>query len=309
MRQNKTTSGNSLYSGNCEILHVNDNNCNILEKIKSENCIMSTLSTSLESELRPKGLALKFTAEGLETYWFQKKHFHVSSGKYLLVNETIPAMDVVIKGVPTWGMCVDIDMQLVNDALYQLLYPDDLDGYNSISRFLLSPELFVREAVAGAQLKSLLNKFISISVSKEYKAPGLELIYELITLLIQENREMVSSYYSLQTSKLSTRQELFRRLLLGKEVLDDSLFTDLSMKQVAEACCLSEFRFYRLFKQCFGHSPYNYLFKKRIEKSMEMKKQGLSWSEIAYTLNFTDLAAFSKSFKKIKGLPPSRYPL
>ncbi len=307
MLHNQPSTTNSIYSGSCEILHVSDDNTGVLSQIASENCIMSTLSSSLEAELRPKGLALKFTADGLETYWLQNKPYKISSGKYLLVNESVPAMEVVIKNVTTWGMCVDLDMRLVNDVLHQLLYPDDLEGYHNVSRFLLSPELFVREAEASSNLKILLNRFITISLSGSSTVPSLELIYELITLLVEDNVELVRSYYKLQLAKLSTRKELFRRLMLGKEVLDDSLFLDRSIKEVADVCCLSEFRFYRLFKQCFGISPYHYLVQKRISRSVDLKKQGLSWSEIATMLNFSDLAAFSNGFKKVTGVAPSKF--
>lgn len=90
-------------------------------------------------------------------------------------------------------------------------------------------------------------------------------------------------------------------------MLDDSVFCDVSIAEVASYCCLSEFRFYRLFRECFGVSPYNYLLRRRIEKSLELKKMKLNWSEIAFQLNFTDIAAFSKAFRKVMGVAPSKY--
>ena len=79
------------------------------------------------------------------------------------------------------------------------------------------------------------------------------------------------------------------------------------MRTVAEECCLSEFRFYRLFKQCFGISPGQYVQQRRIEEAIILSRQDLSWTEIALHLNFTDLAAFSNAFKKVKGVSPSAY--
>ncbi|MDX5422235.1 MAG: AraC family transcriptional regulator [Hymenobacteraceae bacterium] len=297
----------SLYSGNCQILHVNSDSCAILEEIKSENCIMSTLSSNLTAALKPRGLALKFTAQGLETYHFQNRQYRLSSGKYLLVNESVPTMEVVIQDVATWGMCVDLDARLVDEVLYQMLYPDDLDGYRQLNRYFLSPEIFVREATASDSMKALLEKYISISLTARPEKPALELIYDLVLQLVQDNTFLVDSYYRLKLARLSTRKELFYRLLRGKEVLEDSVLHPISIKEVADESCLSEFRFYKLFKECFGLSPYQYLVNKRIAASLQLRKSGLNWNEIAQMLNFSDQAAFSNAFKKVMGVAPTKY--
>ncbi|KAA9333615.1 helix-turn-helix domain-containing protein [Adhaeribacter soli] len=295
-----------LYSSQCDLLHI-DASYTAGFKDLAENSIISSLYHTYEAALQPKSFGLKYVAEGLESYWFRGKKYQVSGGKYLLVNESVPVVDVRIASAATLGMCVNIEAELLTDVLFQLLHPDDIDSFENLPRYLLSPEILVREAMAGKQLQVLLNKLISCAVSGSYGAPASELIFELVCILVQENLEFINAYYRLKTARLTTRRELFQRLLIGKEMLEESLFTGTSMKQVADTCCLSEFRFYRLFRQAFQVSPYHYLLQKRIEKSLELNKQGLRWSEIAYLLNFTDLAAFSKAFKKVTGVPPSGY--
>lgn len=294
------------YSNSCEVVHVTDKNYHALKRRTTKNRIMTSCLTSLEDEIRPQGLGLKFVSQGQENYWLQDKRYSITGGKYLLVNESLPALDITIKNATTWGTCVDIDATLVNDMLLQIIYPNDLDNYNSTSQYLLTPDLFVNEAKAEKSLQDFLGYIISSSASQTLERPAIELIYELTMMVVKGSEETIKSYYNLETVKLSTRKELFRRLLSGKEMLDNSLFDDLNIKQVAEYCCLSEFRFYRLFKQCFGDSPYNYLSKKRIDKSIELRKEGYTWVDIAAHLNFTDLAAFSNSFKKIKGVAPTK---
>lgn len=298
-----------VYTGSCEVVHVNDQSYHNYKRRTTGNRIMSSCITSLEDEIKPRGLGLKYVAEGQENYWVQGKCHSLTKGSFLLVNDSVASLDVTIQQTPTWSVCVDIDPALVNEVLTEMTCPDELDNYSNYSRFLLTPELFINKAKAAPDLQQLLQEVIHTAASRDIAQPALELIYEITTLLIRENKEQISSYYKLDTAKPSTRQELFRRLLLGKEVLDNSLFTDLSIKDVAEACCLSEFRFFRLFKQCFGDTPYNYLLRKRIEHSLHLKGQGYTWANIATELNFTDLAAFSNSFKKIKGIPPSKLQL
>ncbi|WP_439879591.1 helix-turn-helix domain-containing protein [Pontibacter sp. MBLB2868] len=294
------------FGDTCQVVHVNAHNYAGLKARASKNRIMSSFFTSLEDEVKPCGLGLKYAAEGQERYFLDGRAYSVSSDKYLLVNESIPSLDVAIKGKSTWSVCIDMDEALVNDLLLQQLQPNELDNYTEISRYLLTPELFVREVQAEESLKVYLQNIIRASASNSIERPAIELIYDLIGFILQGNKATIHSYYKLQTIKLSTRKELFRRLLVGKEVLEAHVYSPLCMKQVAEECCMSEFRFYRLFRQCFGDSPYNYLFKKRIEESVMLNKQGMNWVEIASLLNFTDLAAFSKGFKKVMGVSPTK---
>lgn len=295
-----------FYTSRCDFLHI-DAGYSAGYGHLAENSIISSLFNAVETRLQPKGLALKYVAEGLETYWLEGKKHRVCDGKYLLVNETVQTLDVLVKDRGTLGMCVNIDPDLVTEMLCQLLYPERLETAEALSGYLLSPELFVRAAKAGRQMQYLLNQLIGEALKGNSEAPAIELIYELVYLIVQENLGLIKAYARLQTAKIATRKELFHRLLLGKEMLDDSIFSPVNMRQVADESCLSEFRFYRLFRQCFQISPFHYLFRRRIEKSLELRKQGMGWKEIAYLLNFADLPAFSKAFKKIKGVSPSKF--
>ncbi|WP_205503215.1 helix-turn-helix domain-containing protein [Rufibacter psychrotolerans] len=299
----------SLYSGSCEMLHVNSQNYNTLKQARSPNRIMSSCFHAFDATIRPRGLALKYVAQGQETFWVQRKRHQITKGTYLLVNETIPTVDTVIKDANTWSVCVDFDVALVNEVLQHAINPNDLDSHHHLSAFLLTPDLFVQEAVAGAPLQRLLNSYIPLAMQPAQEVPAVELLYDLAALLLREQLAVATPYYKLQTAKSSTRKELFRRLWRGKELLQDSVGRRVTMQQVAQECCLSEFRFYRLFRQCFGVSPFQFLHARRIEKSLELRQQGLDWTEIAFQLNFTDGAAFSKAFKKMKGVAPSKFPL
>ena len=298
---------NKAYSLKCDMLHLNPSYFIKDFGHLAKNSIISSDFNFFEAELNPKVLGLKYVASGLETYQLKGRQYKVPGGKYLLVNESAKKMEISINKTDTRSLCVNMEPRLLNEMLLQLSGPDNLDDHLQVTEHLLTPELFIREVGASTKFQQFLRGLFEVAETHNTTAPLAEHLFELTAFLVQENLEVIRSYHRLRTSKLSTRQELFHRLLQGKAMLDDSIFTDISISQVADNCCLSEFRFYRLFKQCFGESPYNYLFKRRIQKGLELKKQNLSWGEIAYQLNFTDLAAFSKGFKKVTGVPPTRF--
>lgn len=294
-----------FYTPSLEVIHVDQKNHNSIKREKADNLIMTSVLNNYEAVIVPKGLGLKYVFKGTESYLVQGKQQILTKGKYLLVNDSLTALEVLIEESGTSSICMDIAPYIVNDVLQQLLLADEIDNCSPINEFLLSPDLLIRRAKASQYLHRALHHAFLPSQNNREEDSNMELIYEITGMLVMENIELINSFYKLNSAKRATRQELFSRLLIGKEHLDDCIFETVQMKNIASACGISEFRFYRLFRQCFGRSPYNYLLLRRISKSIELKKKGHSWEEISQDLGFTDLPAFSKTFKKITGIPPS----
>ncbi len=105
----------------------------------------------------------------------------------------------------------------------------------------------------------------------------------------------------------NTNPELFYRLNKAKHVIDTDISQKIHIRLLAKEATLSEFHFYRSFKNAFGISPYQYLLNKRLEKSIELlKEKKFRLTEIAYQVGFNDIYSFSKSFKKRFNTCPSR---
>lgn len=295
------------YSSSCLAVHLDDRNPRPAISRPAENLLMSSCLNSFEAAIKTQGLGLKYVARGKELYSCRQQDFQVGEGEYLLVNDLIPVVDTRINTANTWGMCINIDMSLVNDLVQQTVQPDQIDADPKLIHYFFSDDLFLHKVKAGPAMAGTLNSMIAAMAADKLPETPEELLFEVTSLLVQENLPLVKSYYKLEAAKVSTRKELFRRILLGRDILNSCCERPVDMKTVARQCLLSEFRFYRLFKQCFGVSPCHYLLRQRIERGIALRKQNRSWTEIAFQLNFTDLAAFSNAFKKIKGVSPKQY--
>jgi AraC-like DNA-binding protein len=71
---------------------------------------------------------------------------------------------------------------------------------------------------------------------------------------------------------------------------------------------LSRSRFYEVFKDCSGVSPYQYHLQLRMSRAKELLRgSALSIKEIAAVLRFSSVYQFSRIFKKKMGVSPSQY--
>lgn len=83
---------------------------------------------------------------------------------------------------------------------------------------------------------------------------------------------------------------------------------DISIDDIAKAVGVSRSHLYRVFMANVGQSPIDYLTSYRIsEACFLLKNSQLSIAEIAVSVGFFDQFYFSRVFKKIKGIPPSKY--
>jgi len=90
--------------------------------------------------------------------------------------------------------------------------------------------------------------------------------------------------------------------------MDDEFLSIGEISQVANICNMSEFHFFRSFKQAFNSTPYQYILNKRLELAKELLQKGqLSITHVAAYCNFPDVFTFSKAFKRQFNSTPSGF--
>ena len=83
---------------------------------------------------------------------------------------------------------------------------------------------------------------------------------------------------------------------------------NLSVSELAELCGVSPEYFRLLFKKSFGISPVKYINNLKISRAKELLASGMySVATAAEMSGFPDMSYFSREFKKITGMPPSRF--
>ena len=119
-------------------------------------------------------------------------------------------------------------------------------------------------------------------------------VYDLITLVSRTQRR-----------KATQRFQIIEK---GIDYLEGDPLQELSIREVAAMCNVSDTYFRRLFKEYSGRSPIDYRIMRKIEKAKTyMQYDNLNISELAESLKFRDTAYFCKQFKLYTGVTPLKY--
>ncbi len=103
-------------------------------------------------------------------------------------------------------------------------------------------------------------------------------------------------------------EESNRRMLRVRDQIDRNYARPLNLAALAAAVHVSESHLIRSFRATFGETPYRYLQRRRIERSMfALRESDDSVSRISLDVGFSSLGTFSRTFAEIVGEPPTEY--
>ncbi len=90
--------------------------------------------------------------------------------------------------------------------------------------------------------------------------------------------------------------------------IEENLTSYCSVADMAEAAGYSLFHFSRLFNKYVQLPPYDYLIRRRLSKAAEMLKNStVNIIDIAFKFQFNTPEGFSRAFRRMFGINPSRY--
>ena len=166
-------------------------------------------------------------------------------------------------------------------------------------------------------MKNLLNgkniKFINRQITSN-KAN--KLFLKLKKALATKNDEKIELYLSefINTLKLYSQENKseysglnFNSYHQISSYIENHIYDKFSLDELSKIVNINKFGFTKKFKALTGMTPMNYVLMRKIFSSKVSIKSNLELTEIAYQYNFTDMAHFSKTFKRFIGISPKKY--
>lgn len=119
------------------------------------------------------------------------------------------------------------------------------------------------------------------------------------------------TYYHTQILKLRDeflpKQYLIDRVVKAKQVIDSRFCSQTDLDYISGEAFLSKFHLLRLFKICYGKTPYQQITDKRIAKAETLLGNGASVSETCHEIGFESPASFCIFFRKHFGETPTGF--
>lgn len=271
-------------------------------KDTEKNAIRVSKITNIEGNMPFTGLGIKYVVSGEESYYANGKKYIVKQGEYIIGNDFTSSIVQINQSLPVLGLCIDISPQIISEvADYHDYSSEDLKSFLLSDQFLVN-RYNVKNTSLGYTLEEL-NKKISIGCLSNDILQN-ELFYSLAESIITDQRFVFDHLRKLTFKKSETNEDLCRKLLDAKSLIDEYLLDNLSLDVITSQIGISKYHFIRLFKQNFGLSPYQYQKRVRMFHAKAELLNGVTPVDVAASLGYADFSAFSKGFKQIFGYTP-----
>jgi AraC family transcriptional regulator len=247
-------------------------------------------------------LVMNFNLDADQIYQVDSREHNVKPDRYLLINEgqwfrTSASFDKPARMLTLAfkvGLAGDMYSTLTRDDSYLLDHPENKtaplfifdktypvdDFLHRVSTRFSNPDMAIDSDTLSDTMENVLQHVL-------HQQAG-----------VQRDIQRIGA------AKLSTRQEIYRRLSWTKDFIEDRLSTPLSTEELAQHACLSLYHFKRLFKEVHGVAPYQYIKMRRLARARQLLTAGYSVGETCKLSGWQDAASFIRSYKKSRGTTP-----
>jgi AraC family transcriptional regulator len=251
-------------------------------------------------------LSIKSVTSGAAVWETHGRRFELRENSYLVLNDRQTYTMTIDSALPVTTFCIFFERGFVEDILRAKVSSsaDLLDNPqpHTARRFSFVERI---ESSESSVLRALRRFRDKLGRGETYPAEAASDLIHLAEKLISENQRTLRASSLLPAARPATREELFRRVLRGRDFLISSATSAVTLREIARAACLSPFHFHRSFLAAFGDTPRRYLTRYRLERARHLLiVTDESVTEICADAGFESLGTFSTLFRRQFGVSP-----
>jgi AraC-like DNA-binding protein len=252
-------------------------------------------------------ISIKSVVSGSAMWETNGRKFVVHENNYLILNDRQRYTITMESALPSTTFCLFFKRGLVEDVFRTSITRTTklLDSPHAPPSVNFWERLETHEDGVLELMRSLRTK---LNAASGNEVDFEEDFYRVAAQILKIHLDLPEKLARLPAVRAATREELFRRLLLGRDFILSSLDSRISLNNIASVACLSPFHFHRAFTRTFGETPHQYLTRHRLERACYLLRQnGHSILEICLDCGFESPGTFSSLFKRHFGLSPKAF--
>lgn len=231
--------------------------------------------------------ALTVFLEGNASFFVEGNVYDLSPGDIVFVNSIEYHNLIHHKKSRYTRIALDIDMDfydLPNCRKYEFIFTSRIKGYGN--HILYDSEL-------GKKLEICLRKMIEYISENERRE-------DLIHNTFLEFMEILNTKRALSPKKMSYVN--IRNIL---KYIDEHFTEPITLNSVAKHFFMSKSYLCRIFKPQVGYTVNQYITKKRIDRAIQLRQQGISLKQSASAAGFKNYVDFYRAYHNTTGSKPS----
>ncbi|HVN09248.1 MAG TPA: AraC family transcriptional regulator [Patescibacteria group bacterium] len=253
-------------------------------------------------------LSLKSVLRGSAIWEAGGRRFVVHEGSHLLLNDGQRYTMTIDSAVPVTTFCLFFERGFVETAFRAEASPlDRLLGAgpgHPASGFGFQERIEPPDTPVASALARFARR-VAHAGPEARSSDFDDVFFTIARLLVEQHHSARSCRERLPAARASTRRELFRRVLRGRDFLLSSLAGEASLQAAARAACLSPYHFHRSFLRAFGLTPHRFLTRYRLERARRLlATTDRTVTEICLECGFESPGSFSALFSRHFGQSP-----
>jgi AraC family transcriptional regulator len=250
-------------------------------------------------------LSVKTVSNGRVLYKLDSKEVTIDDGGYLIVNNKQPysieiasptlAESFVVRFPDGWAD--EVYRCLTTSADELLFVPEGGKRCNFFEKY--TPH----DSAISPRVRALRARFKAGGIPDDAWLE--EHLRSLLYSMWKSQRELQKSICRIPALRSSTRNELWKRIVRGRDFLHSRCSSKVTFSDAARVACLSPFHFLRSFHAAFDLTPHQYLAQCRLNRAkFLLARTDLPITDVAFDSGFVTAASFSTTFRNAMDCSP-----
>jgi AraC-like DNA-binding protein len=274
----------------------------------ASNALLSGTSRRFYAPDLLGALSIKAVLAGSVIWETDGQKYVVRENSYLIVNQGQAYSFTIDSATPSTtlsaffqhGFIDEVHRALTQSDSALLNSPDASRAGSLVFRQRLEPE-------PSGVLVALRGLHAAKSCGQISRTATEEAFLRIAVALVREFPRAEEAAARLSAVRASTRNELMRRVLKGRDVLLSRMSESVSIADAARGACISQYHFFRAFRTAFQMTPHQFLTTQRLARARVLLRAGKhTVTDVCLESGFQSLSSFSSLYRRHFGIPPQK---